>query len=131
MTANESENQPQKTGSPDGPQKKDEQSRQMGMREAEQAEDVIAADKVTGSGIDELVPEANEPDRGIFRDERAGNPVKTNDDDRTPNLPGYAHEDVDDPATNALDKHTRKPKGDPELLEDAYSKNDPGVETKE
>lgn len=114
-----------------GPQQKDEQSRQMGMREAEQAEEAIAADQTTGAGIDELIPENQEPDRGVFRDERATNPVTTPGDDRSPNLPDHAHQDVDDPSTNALEKNTSAPQAEPEELEDAYSQNDPGVETKE
>ncbi len=115
-----------------GPQEKREHSRQMGMEEAEAASQSIAEETAEAGEINDMVPEDLQPDRGVFRDERRErDAVRSPDDDRSPNLPDHANEDIDDYETPAPARDEGRPEADRELLENAYSQNDPGVETKE
>lgn len=81
----------------------------------------------------QLVPKSDEG-RGLPRN-ALGDPVVVHpDDQRVPNLPDHAMADQDDgladnsePPLPSADDLTN---ADKQILKDAYSKNDPGVETK-
>ena len=115
------------------PQKKKEQSRQMGINEAEAEADAIAKVRVSAGRLKQNIRGDDHDDHGIFREERrqAGgdDTVKHTGDPRVPNLPDYAGEEPKELKHPGRNPNTQKP--DPQLLEDAYSKNDPGVKTKE
>jgi len=117
-----------------GPQQKDDEAQQQGYAEAEaQAEKISDALDAGAPAEADLIPVHNVPNASELNDDV----VLAMKDERVPNMPDHVNADIEDVTDEHVDdgstdgRETALTSADLDTLRDAYSRNEPDVDTRD